>query len=719
MGYTFRMASDDDKRLGKYLLKSKLGQGGMGVVYLATDTRLRRDVAIKVLPKEMASNADALKRFLREARVAARLNHPNVVAVHDVDQQRGFCFLVMELVKGCTAADLLSQGALSWTEATRLITDACRGLAAAHEAGLVHRDIKPSNIMRTNDGLVKLADFGLAKAADDSHTEQKSLTQSGTILGTPHYMSPEQCRGEPVDARGDLYSLGATYYTLLTGQPPYPEPQPMQVMFAHCSKPVPDPRSLRADLPTECSLIVMKALAKNRADRFPTAKDMLAALSGLLAQAPNRQPVASLRKNDERTSTGSVVPTPETAPTAIEIGQEATVIGGSEATLPSTARLTVLQTPAWNRWWPMAVGGIAFLVGLVVWWQNNTGGSPSGVNSDLRSDTNESKSAIESVQPLNLSRTDTLEFVREWLDVGVIRGIAFAHDGKSLFTGSSDGRVRQWSFDADREVRSMLKAPASVDAIVANQRWVAAGGANKDLWLWDLTSERPPVKLAELPAPILSLAISPDGKRLAVGTNDSVELYELHDEGARHLRQIGDSNNAGPMSCYMVYGLRFSADSRWLAATSWNTAVGIWDARTGDLQIARRDLAHQLMSVAFVPGKDRVVFGSSDKEGLFLWEWKTQDSSIYPLSGSQDRNVRSLVVSREGIVLTNGEWDGPIQRYDLEQGTVLPTIKRSTSVNPYALAVSPDGRHIATGGGHHQDSRGFLHLWNVVPAPKK
>ena len=211
------MVNDDGKRLGKYLLKTKLGQGGMGTVYLAIDTRLKRNVALKVLPKEMAADEAAVKRFLREARVAARLNHPNVVAVYDVDRQRGFCFLVMELVDGRTASELLREGPLSWTEATRLVADACRGLVAAHEAGLVHRDIKPSNIMRTNDGLVKLADFGLAKVMDDPGPAKNPLTQSGTILGTPHYMSPEQCRGEPVDARSDLYSLGATYYTLLAG----------------------------------------------------------------------------------------------------------------------------------------------------------------------------------------------------------------------------------------------------------------------------------------------------------------------------------------------------------------------------------------------------------------------------------------------------------------------------------------------------------------------
>lgn len=719
------MANDSDKRLGKYLLKSRLGQGGMGVVYLATDTRLQRDVALKVLPKELTADEAAVKRFLREARVAARLNHPNVVAVYDVDQQRGHCFLVMELVNGQTAAELISHGPLPWLEATRFMAEVCRGLAAAHEAGLVHRDIKPSNIMQTNTGQVKLADFGLAKPADDSLSAKNPLTQSGTILGTPHYMSPEQCRGEPVDARSDLYSLGATYFALLTGQPPFSDSQPLQVMFAHCSKPVPDPRALRPELPAECAAIVMKSLAKKRADRFASAQDMLVALNGLLTDAASMEFSLSPRNGEagdkeasDKTSisAGATTRVPTVAGNAVK--HDSTAISDSEATRPLTTSALMWNTPRGMPWWLVAVGA-AILIGVGVWWSNS--GRDERLPSELQVKTNaaEVNSGNVAAGPLSLSRSETLEFAKEWTDIGTIRCIAFAHDGQSLFTGSRDGRLQRWRIDGNEAADSLLKSPGSVDAVAASQRWLAAGGEDKDLWLWDFTSQRPPVKLAILPTPILSLAISPDGKRLAVGTNESVELYELHDEGARHLRQIGTANDSNEMPCYMVFGLRFSEDSRWLAATSWTKAVGVWDARTGDLQAARRDLAHQPMSVAFVPGKDQVVFGSSDKEGLFMWKWKIPDSSVDPVPGSQERSVRSLVVSRDGIVVVNGEWDGPIQRYDLEHGTVLPTIKRPTNVAAYALAVSPDGRHIAAGGGHHQDSRGFLHLWKVVPAKDK
>src|SRR5262245_8469003 len=262
--------------LDQFRLLEPLGRGGMGVVYAAEDTLLRRTVAIKVLPRPVAGDEPALARLLREAQAVARLDHPHIVRIHHVGRWPGGYYLVLELMAGGDLqARISGHGPLPWPEATRAAADACRGLAAAHAAGLLHRDVKPSNLLRDAAGTVKLADFGLVRGGE--------FTASTTnhLVGTPAYMSPEQCRSEPADERSDLYALGATYFALLTGRAPFAGKTPVQVMFAHCTAPPPDPQATAPDLPAECAAVVRKAMAKEPADRFRTAGELLAALEAV------------------------------------------------------------------------------------------------------------------------------------------------------------------------------------------------------------------------------------------------------------------------------------------------------------------------------------------------------------------------------------------------------------------------------------------------------
>jgi urea transport system substrate-binding protein len=270
------------RRLDRYELRAMLGAGGMGVVYLAHDLMIERDVAIKMLPEELAANEKALARFLSEAKAAGKLAHPNTVAIYEVDQEGEAYYLVMEYVGGGTiAAELERAGALSVLEATRIVADACRGLAAAHAVGLVHRDIKPANLLRAGDGSVKVADFGLAKQTLGATMH---LTQEGTVTGTPYFMSPEQCEARPLDLRSDIYSLGATYFSLLTGAQPYQEAGSIvQIMFAHCKAEPLDPRKVNPAIPQACSQIVQRATAKRPEDRYQTAEEMLADLNAVIA----------------------------------------------------------------------------------------------------------------------------------------------------------------------------------------------------------------------------------------------------------------------------------------------------------------------------------------------------------------------------------------------------------------------------------------------------
>ncbi|HET6326289.1 MAG TPA: ABC transporter substrate-binding protein [Planctomycetaceae bacterium] len=266
------------RSVARYQIVELLGMGAMGVVYRAFDTLIERDVAIKILPAELAADEATRNRFLAEAKAAGRLANPHVVALHEVGQQDGTDYIVMELMDGGNLAQVLQRsGGFAPAEATRILADACRGLAAAHAAGMIHRDIKPSNLLLNSEGAVKLADFGLAKR---SLATGQNLTLTGQVVGTPYYMSPEQCQSKTLDPRTDIYSLGATYYSLLTGFTPYHEIEStVQVMFAHVHGEPLDPRKINPAIPELCSAIVSRSTAKNPDDRYPTALDMHADLA--------------------------------------------------------------------------------------------------------------------------------------------------------------------------------------------------------------------------------------------------------------------------------------------------------------------------------------------------------------------------------------------------------------------------------------------------------
>jgi len=277
---TAPLVAPPHEQIGQCRLLRRLGRGGMGEVWLAEDTMLKREVAVKLLPESVSDNQRNVQRFLREARSAAKLNHPNVVMVYQVGEHAGRIFIVMEYVEGGTLSDEIKRrGAIGWREATEAIRGAAAGLAAAHEVGLVHRDIKPSNLMRTPKGTVKVADFGLARAQEDSI----QVTRPGTVLGTPAYMSPEQGRGQDVDARADLYSLTCAYYALLTGRAPYEGTTSTAVIYQHVHEPFPDPRQAVGDLPEGACRILRRGACKDPLDRYQTAEEMIAALDAVLA----------------------------------------------------------------------------------------------------------------------------------------------------------------------------------------------------------------------------------------------------------------------------------------------------------------------------------------------------------------------------------------------------------------------------------------------------
>src|SRR5215510_4571020 len=290
---------------GRYEVGELLGYGGMAEVHHGRDMRLGRDVAIKMLRADLARDATFQMRFSREAQNAAALNHPAIVAVYDTGEEHGaggepLPFIVMEFVNGRTLKEVLTaEGPLQPRRALEISADICAALEFSHRHGIIHRDIKPGNVMLTRSGQVKVMDFGIARALASGAS---TMTQTSAVIGTAQYLSPEQARGEPVDARSDVYATGCVLFELLTGHPPFVGDNPVSVAYQHVREDPRPPSASSRDVSPEVDAVVLKALAKNPLNRYQSAGEMRADLMRAAAGRPVSAPPV-LPKPDP-TSTG-------------------------------------------------------------------------------------------------------------------------------------------------------------------------------------------------------------------------------------------------------------------------------------------------------------------------------------------------------------------------------------------------------------------------------
>jgi eukaryotic-like serine/threonine-protein kinase len=281
------MALTAASKLGPYEIKSQIGAGGMGEVYRARDTRLSRDVALKILPESFARDADRLRRFEQETQAVAALNHPNIVAIYDVGEYNDVPFLVSELLEGESLRAVIHRGPVPPRKVVEYAVQVAKGLAAAHDKGIVHRDLKPENLFVCRDGRVKILDFGLAKLAGksgieaDAATMTSSHTAAGVVMGTASYMAPEQVRGESVDARTDMFAFGAVLYEMLSGKRAFQRDSPPETMTAILREDVPEITDVQPPIPPALDRIVRRCLEKSPEQRFQSAKDLAFGLEAL------------------------------------------------------------------------------------------------------------------------------------------------------------------------------------------------------------------------------------------------------------------------------------------------------------------------------------------------------------------------------------------------------------------------------------------------------
>ena len=313
---------------GRYELHRRLARGGMADVFLARDALLDRPVALKVLFPEFATDPSFVERFRREAQSAANLSHPNIVSVYDWGEEEGTYFIVMEYVEGRSLAQILKdEGPLLPDRAADIVTDVAAALGFAHRNGVIHRDVKPGNVLISPLGQVKVTDFGIARAV----TNEGDLTRTGTVMGTATYFSPEQARGESVDPRSDVYSLGVVLYELLVGEAPFKGDSPVSVAYKHVSEQAELPTARNPRIPATLEAVTMKALAKNPANRYASAEELAADLR---------------RFREGRPVTAEAILPPDAA------GPETVAVAAGAATTvtPAAAGTQVVQQVRTSRW---------------------------------------------------------------------------------------------------------------------------------------------------------------------------------------------------------------------------------------------------------------------------------------------------------------------------------------------------------------------------------
>jgi eukaryotic-like serine/threonine-protein kinase len=734
---------------GRYVLEQVLGSGAMGDVWRGIDRQLERPVAVKVMRDRLADP----RRFQREARIAARLQHPGITVVHDVGMHDGQPFFVMELLQGSDLAAILDRAPGRWLPvetAVSLIAQAATALQVAHSAHIIHRDLKPANLFRQDSGLLKICDFGVARMVDATD----GLVTAGYAIGTALYMSPEQCEGETqIDGRSDLYSLGCVLHELLTGRPPFSRGKAREIMNQHMNTPPTSMRTLRPDIPNELDTIVLTMLAKKPNDR-PNDADGLAAT--LLAALRSGAPAAGQGVPSVRAKSAGPAPAADESiitrdrrhprrerkdPPAAARQRDRVLVTSPPpvADLPSQLQVAP-ATGSWSRlaldplgrWLASADGD-----GTISLWDVASG-------LPVRSWSAGAYVLAMAAGPRNrLAVGGDDGCARVWDmeratpgdqfhgHAGGVQAVAFDHSGIRLATGDAAGIVRLWDPGNPQPVTARQSAHGAVTALAfdASGGRLAAAGEDDTLRVWDVDSPHTAMLLAEGPygEEVTAIAFGPAGQLAIGGAGGRVRVWKFGPPQSRW-RPVGQGHDGGVLAlawdAEVGHWISVGTDGRLragdgqqqpvvaygrvrAAAVSPGTGQGaVIDNSSGRIhsfQIgglgSRQDIRGSdtsLNGVVFGPSGGSLVIGGTDGV-LYVWDTlqQTLRSAAAPGSG-----IGAVAGSPGGRLAAVCRDDGNVTVYGMADGsaTLIKAWAHQGDEPASAVAFSPDGSRVATAG---------------------
>jgi dipeptidyl aminopeptidase/acylaminoacyl peptidase/predicted Ser/Thr protein kinase len=665
-------------RIGQFEILGSLGAGGMGEVYRATDTRLGRAVAIKILPEAFARDADRLARFEREAKTLASLNHPNIAQVYGFENGA----IVMELLEGETLRERLKTGPLPARKAVEYAHQIARGLAAAHERGIIHRDLKPDNVFVTRDGHVKLLDFGLARPVaprdvGPGATETVAApahTDPGMVMGTVGYMAPEQVRAEPIDARTDLFALGAVLYEMLTGERAFRRDTAAETMTAILKEEPPDPTSLRADLSPALDHIVRHCLEKSPIERFQTARDVAFALDSLSGGGSGANVSASARttlapaRSRERAMWAAA--TAILAAAAVWLGLSST--RAPAPTAPTVAYRAILPLPEGLSWAVTPMASLRLAV------------APDSRRVAIAGTTGTRQSSI-------------------WI-------VSLTDGGARELRGTEGGYAPYWTPDGLRLSFTVVNAAKMIDLTTDQMTELAApfvswGPQGHGLTIgpgppsWEIGLIRRP---GESPTPLLAPAVPGEHFIAARFLPDGRHFLVQHRLPAGALRvELASVDGGGPTVLVEDAATPFHAGGRVLFARRDRLFAQVLDLEGRRLVGQPTLLAEHLdvspnLGAAYSATDRVVVFTGGLAETRFRLAWMDREGKVLS-TAAEDGNYSNVQLSRDerrlAVSLTEPERDSrDIFLVDLARG-----VRQRLTFDPSderAAVWAPDGRHV-------------------------